>query len=66
MVVDAVVRHWVTGVIAESEARGELRQEERHQAELFYADNGMVASSNPVCLQGAFNALLGLFDRVGL
>ena len=26
----------------------------------------MVASSDPVCLQGVFNALVGLFDRVGL
>ena len=34
--------------------------------ELFYADDGMVASSDPVWLQGAFNALVGLFDRVGL
>ena len=37
VVVDAVVRHWVTGVIAESEARGELGQEGRHHAALFYA-----------------------------
>ena len=34
--------------------------------ELFYADDGMVASSDPVWLQGAFNALVGLFDRVSL
>ena len=33
---------------------------------LFYADNGMVASSDPGWLQGAFNTLVGLFDRVGL
>ena len=33
---------------------------------LFYADNGMVALSEPAWLQGAFNALLGLFDRVVL
>ena len=37
-----------------------------HQAALLYADDGMVASSDPACLQGAFNALVGLFDRVGL
>ena len=56
----------MTGVIAESEARGDLGKEGRHQAALFYADNGMVASSDPRCLQGAFNTLIGLFDRVGL
>ena len=66
VVVDAVVRHWVQGVVEESEARGELGQEGRHQAALFYANNGMVASSDPAWLQGAFNALVGLFDRVGL
>ena len=33
---------------------------------MFYADDGMVALSDPAWLQGAFNALLGLFDRVGL
>ena len=42
--VDAVVRHWLTGVIAESEAQGELGEEGRHRAALFYAEDGMVAS----------------------
>ena len=66
MVVDAVVRHWVTGVIAYAEERGDLGNEGRHQAALFYADDGMVASSDPRWLQGVFNTLVGLFDRVGL
>ena len=66
VVVDAVVRHWVQGVVEESEARGEIGKEGRHQAELFYTNNGMVASSDPVWIQGAFNALVVLFDRVGL
>ena len=66
VVVDAVVRHWVQGVLEESEARGDLVQEGRHQAALFYAKDGMVASSDPVWIQGAFNALVSLFDRVRL
>ena len=66
MVVDAVVQHWVQGIVEEAEARGEIGQEGRHQAALFYADDGMVTSPDPVWLQGAFNTLLGLFDRVGL
>ena len=41
-------------------------QEGRHQAELFYADDGMVASSNPRWLQWSFTTLVQLFDRVGL
>ena len=56
----------MTGVIAEAESQGELGKEGRHQAALFYADNGMVASYDPRWLQGAFNTLVGLFDRVGL
>ena len=33
---------------------------------MFYANDGMFASSDPVCLQGAFNVLFGLFGGVGL
>ena len=58
--------HWVTGVIAKAEAQGEMGKEGRHQAVLLYAEDGMVASSDPGWLQGVFNNLVGLFDRVGL
>ena len=67
VVVDAFFRHCVQwGVLEDSEARGELGQEGRHQAALFYADDGMVTLSNAVWLQGTFNALVGLFGRVSL
>ena len=66
VVVDAVVRNCVTLVIAGTEERGERGQEGRHQVALFYADYGMVASSDSLWLQGTFNTLVGLFDRVGL
>ena len=33
---------------------------------MFYADDGMIALLDPDWLQGAFTALVGLFDRVGL
>ena len=66
MVVDAVIRHWVQGVVEEVEARVELGQQGRHQASLFYANDSMVALSDPAWLQDAFNALVGLFDRVVL
>ena len=66
MVVDEVVRHWVTLEVEEAEKRGDMGKEGRHQAALFYADNGVVASSDPRWLQWAFNALVGLFERVGL
>ena len=54
------------GAIAEAEARGGLGKYGRHQAALFYANDGMVASSDPGWLQGAFNTLVSLFDRLGL
>ena len=47
VVLDAVIRHWVTGVIADAEELGKLGKEGRHQAALFYADDGMVALSDP-------------------
>ena len=61
VVVDAVVCHWVTLAVEESDKRGERGKEVRHQAALFYADDGMVASSDPRWLQWAFNDLVGLF-----
>ena len=39
--------HWVTVVRAGAEERDERGQEGRHQAALFYAVDGMVASSDP-------------------
>ena len=42
-----MVRHWVTGVIAGAEERGDRGKEGRHQAALLYADDVMVASSDP-------------------
>ena len=66
MVVDAVVRHWVNGLVDEAEEKGETGREGRHQSAVFYADDGMVVSSDPTWLQGAFNALVDIFDRLGL
>ena len=66
VVVDVVVRHWVTQAVTDAEPRGERGREGRHQAALFYAENGMVASSDPQWLQWAFTQLVGLFDQVGL
>ena len=62
VVVDAVVRHWLLLATQEAERRGERGRERRHQAALFYADDGMVALSDPCWLQWAFPILVGLFD----
>ena len=47
VVVDTVVRHWVDGLVDEAEEKGETGQEGRHQSAVFYADDGMVVSSDP-------------------
>ena len=61
-----VIWHWVHGIMEDAEARGGMGREGRHQAALFYANGGMVILLDPAWLQGAFTALVGLFDRVGL
>ena len=66
LVVHAVVRHWLTITVKEAERRGERGREVRHQAALSYADDGMLASSNPQWMQWDLTQLVGLFDRVGL
>ena len=66
VVVDAVVRHWVTMVLEEAEKRGERGNEGSHQGALLYTDDGMVELSDPFWLQWAFDALVSLFERVGL
>ena len=66
VVMDALVRHWVMVVVEGVDDWGEHVQEGRHQAALFYTDDGTVASSDPRWLQGVFNTLFGLFYRVGM
>ena len=43
-----------------------MGREGRHQAALFYDDDGMVILSDPAWLQGVFTALVGLFDWGGM
>ena len=66
VVVDAVVRHWIEGLVAKTAEKGETGREGQHQSAVFYAGDGMVVSSEPAWLQGAFSALVAIFDRVGL
>ena len=66
MAVDAVVQHWVNGLVDKAEAKEETGRKGRHQSAIFYADDSMVVLSDPAWLQGAFIALLAIFDKVGL
>ena len=47
VVVDAVARHWMTLMVEDTEEHGEREQEGRHQASLFYVNNGMIVSLDP-------------------
>ena len=37
-----------------------------HYIAFFYVDGGLVALTDPVWLQGSFDTLTGVFDRLGL
>ena len=66
VVVDTVIRHWVTVVKPTEAGTGGLALTIINLAACFYADDGLVASTQPESLQRAFDALTGLFDWVGL
>ena len=66
VVVDAVVRNWVTVMVKGAEERGNCGKYFRHQNTLLYSDNRMIALSETHGLQGAFINIVGMFDRVGL
>ena len=66
VVVDAVVRHWVEEMVESAGGQGRRGREGRYQKSLFYADDGMIASSDPGWQKGVFITLLRLFDWVGL
>ena len=65
VVVDVVVRHWLEG-LQEAKEEKEADGGEGHFSAVFYADDGMVGATDPQWLQGAFSALVAIFDRVGL
>ena len=66
MVVYAGVRHWVAVAVERAGRQEGHIREGQHQSALFYVDKSMVDSSDPGCLQGYFDTLVGLFDWVGL
>ena len=56
----------MNGLVDEAEEKGETGREGQNQLAVFYANYGMVVLSDPAWIQGAFNALVAIFDRVGL
>ena len=66
VVVDAVIHHWVTVVTPSEEDTGGLGLTIIDLEAYFYADDGLVASTQSERLQRVFDVLTGLFKRVVL
>ena len=67
VVVDAIIRHWVTVVGGPQEGNKKGLGKSIHTlAALFHASDGLVTYPESTHIQGAFNVLTGLFDQVGL
>ena len=66
VVVDTVVQNWIEEMVESADGQGGRGREGRNQNPLFYADDGMIALSDPGWLQGALSTLVGLFDWVGM
>jgi hypothetical protein len=66
IVVDAVVRYWLSQVCGADAALAGLGYEVKNQCVLFYADDGLLVGRKKEWVQDAFDVLIGLFERVGL
>ena len=66
VVVDTVVCHLVFLGKGGTGGQDGWGSEVLHRAAFFYLVNVLVMSTDPVWMQGAFDTLTGLFDRVGL
>ena len=66
VVVDAVIRHWVTVVTPTEAGTGGLGLTIIDLAENLYSNDGLVVSTQPERLLREFDVLTGLFDRFGL
>ena len=66
IVVDAVVRYWLSVISEGDEETGGFGHGVRNRLALFYADDSLVASTNHEWLQVALPHLSSAFARVGL
>ena len=66
MVVDTVVCNWVFMVTGGVGIPCRWGREVLHCTAFLYANSGLVASTDPGWIQGAFDTLTGLFGNVGL
>ena len=66
VVVDTVIRHWVTVVTPTEAGTGVIGLTIIDLAAYFYANDGLVTSTQPERLQRAFDVLTSIFNQVGL
>jgi hypothetical protein len=66
IVVDAVVRYWLSLVCGENIAANGFGYEVKEKCVLFYADDGLLSSRKKEWVQESFDVLIGIFERVGL
>lgn len=66
IVTDVVVWHWLSVVSDNPDHVHGLGPDIKDKAALFYADDGLLGSTDPDWLQQAFDVLVDLFERVGL
>ena len=64
--VDAVIREWLHWTLGEDAAREGIRDCVAEILVVFYVDDRLFASRDPVLLQESFHILVGLFERIGL
>jgi hypothetical protein len=64
--VDAVVREWLCQTLDKDAARDGIGNQVAEMLVVFYVNNGLIASRDPVWLQESFDILIGLFERIGL
>ena len=66
VVVNSVVCHWILLVSVCTRGQYGRGMEVLHCAAFLYADDGLVALTDPVWLQRMFYSMTRFFDRVGL
>ena len=64
--VDAVIREWIKSQLEETTAGIGVGDQICQLLVVFYADDGLVQSRNPVFLQKTLGVLVALFKCVGL
>ena len=66
VVVDVIIRHWVTVAIPTEAGTGGLGLTIIDLAAYFYSDNGLVESTQMDRLHRKFDVLTGIFERFAL